>query len=137
MDEHIALRFDWYDILDQPIEAVLGLNSLALSNGSASWDAVALCTQLGAVMLTIEPPDQVVVSLEKIPSGDGWRPIPSFDFAISRSCGWCWVGINPQGYKDSFTLAFGDVIPDALHPRCTFVAEGSSLICYDLLPRMT
>ncbi len=70
------------------------------------------------------------------PSGEGWEPISSFSFAQGQPLGWCWVGINSQGYKDSFTLAFGDVVPLALQPRCTFVAEASSLICYDLAPHL-
>ena len=32
------------------------------------------------------------------------------------------------------TIAFGDVVPDALEPRCTFLAAASSLSCFDLVP---
>lgn len=136
MTKHSALRFDWNDVDDAAVTAVLGLNGSTLDNGSACWDAVAICIGETAIMLTVEPDtDQIIVSREALPSDDEWKRIPSFDFAVTKPLGWCWLGINSQGYKDSFTIAFGDVVPDALRPRCTFLAEASSLICFDLVER--
>ena len=137
MIEHIALRFDWEKVEYQTIDEVLGLNGNALKDGAASWDSVALCTQLGAVILTVDPDtDQIIVSLENCPTGNNWSPISNFEFAKSKPLGWCWVGMNYRGYRDSFTLAFGDGMPDALQPRCTFVAAASSLSCFDLSQQM-
>jgi hypothetical protein len=136
MTEHIALRFDWDDVADQIVTAVLGLNGMAMDDGSARWDAVAICIDQMAVMLTVEPDtDQIMVSHEAPPSGDEWKRISSFDFADGKPLGWCWIGINSQGYKDSFTIALGDVVPDAIRPRFVFLAEASGLCCLDLVQR--
>lgn len=133
MAEHIALRFDWEDICHQNIEAVLGLNGDKMDDAAARWEAVAICVQSATVILTVEhDTDQIIVSLGEIPSDCGWRPIANFDFVKSKPLGWCWISTNYRGYKDSLTLAFGDEVPDALTPRCMFLAEGSSLHCFDL-----
>lgn len=136
MTEHICLRFDWDDVAHERITEILGLNAVIMNDGSPCWDAVAICLGSTAVIVTVEPDtDQIIVARETSPSGDGWRPIPSFEFAVTKPLGWSWIGINSQGYKDSFTIAFGDIVPDALQPRCTFLAEGSWLSCFDLVPR--
>jgi hypothetical protein len=136
MTEHISLRFDWDEVDEHRITEVLGLNAVIMNDGSSRWDAVAICLGSTAVVLTVEPDtDQVVVARQISPSGRGWEPILSFEFAITKALGWSWIGINSQGYKDSFTIALGDVVPDALQPRCTFVAEASGLSCFDLIPR--
>jgi hypothetical protein len=138
MAEHIALRFDWDDVHGEHVTNFLGQHSRTLGDRSACWDAVAICIGGRAIRLSVEVnTDQIEASLENEPSGEGWDAIPSFSFANSQPLGWCWVGINSQGYKDSFTLAFGDVAPSALEPRCTFVAQASSLICFDLTSRRT
>lgn len=136
MPEHISLRFDWDEVGHQKITDVLGLNAVVMDDGSVRWAAVAICLGSSAVLLTVEPDtDQVVVERDTSPSGGGWEAIPSFEFAINRPLGWSWIGINSQGYKDSFTIALGDIVPDALQPRCTFLAEASYLSCFDLIPR--
>ena len=133
MDEHITLRVDWDHVSGSTVIEILGLNSRRMKDGSASWDAVAICTDNKAILLTVEPDtDQIVITHEGRPSGIDWKPIPSLAFSEGRVLGWCWIGINSRGYKDSFTIAFGDVVPDALEPRCTFLAEASSLSCFDL-----
>jgi hypothetical protein len=42
------------------------------------------------------------------------------------------IGSNYLASRDSFTLAFGDVVPDALQPRLTL---GRSLSYFDVTPR--
>lgn len=136
MNEHIALRFDWDDVRDDRVTGILGQSARRMDDGSASWDAVAICIGRRAILLSVEADtDQIEISLVEDPPGHGWKPIPSFLFAHGQRLGWCWVGTNSQGYKDSFTLAFGEVVPLALEPRCTFVAAASTLLCYDLTPR--
>ena len=135
MSEHISFRFDWDEVAHGTITEVLGLNADIMDDGAARWEAVAICLGSTAVMVTVEPDtDQIIVTREVPPAGDGWALIPSFELAVSKPLGWSWIGINSQGYKDSFTIALGDVVPDALQPRCTFLAEASSLICFDLVP---
>lgn len=135
MDEHIALRVDWDRVDGSIVTDVRGENPLTLTDGSGSWDAVAICIGDRVLSITVEPDtDQIIVELGNLPRDAEWTAIPSLAFAIGKPLGWCWVGINCQGYKDSFTLAFGDIVPDALQPRCTFLAEASSLSCFDLVP---
>ena len=135
MTEHIPFCFDWNEVLHGRVTDVLGLNAAIMDDGSARWGAVAICVGSAAVMVTVEPDtDQIIVAYEGVPGSDGWEPILTFGFAVGRPLGWSWIGINSQGYKDSFTIAFGDVVPDALEPRCTFLAAASSLSCFDLVP---
>jgi len=136
MAEHSSFRFDWDEVAHEQVNDVLGLNATTMDDGSARWDAVAICIGTTVVVVTVEPDtDQVIVARATPPSGGGWERIPSFDFAVTKPLGWAWIGINSQGYKDSFTIAFGDVVPDALTPRCTFLAAASALGCFDLTPR--
>jgi hypothetical protein len=136
MNEHISFRFDWDDVADHTITEVLGLNAAVMDDGAARWDAVAICLGSTAVVVTVEPDtDQIIVSREAPPTGDGWELISSFEFAVAKPIGWSWIGINYLGYKDSFTIALGGVVPDALTPRCTFIAAATSLTCLDLVPR--
>ncbi len=135
MANHMALRFDWHEVLHAIISNVQGLNADIMDDGSARWEAVAICLDRTAIMVTVEPDtDEIILSLGDLPLGDGWAPISSFDFAVSQPLGWSWLGINSQGYKDSFTIALGDVVPDALQPRFMFIAAGSSLTGLDLIP---
>ncbi|MFC3600133.1 DUF6334 family protein [Sphingobium scionense] len=136
MVEHVSFRFDWDEVAHEQVTDVLGLDATVMDDGSARWGSVAICVGTTAVVVTVEPDtDQVIVARAALPSGSGWERIPSFDFAVAKPLGWSWIGINSQGYKDSFTVAFGDAVPDALTPRCTFLAEASSLMCFDLAPR--
>jgi hypothetical protein len=127
------MRLDWEEVVDRPITSVFGLEAATMDNGSARWDAIAICIGSLAVLVTVEPDtDQVIVALSDPPVSPGWASIQSFDSALGKKLGWCWIGINSQGYKDSFTIALGGL----LDPHCTFVAEASSLICFDLTPRL-
>ncbi|WP_443018763.1 DUF6334 family protein [Sphingomonas sp. 7/4-4] len=66
-----------------------------MNDGSARWDAVAICLGSTAVIVTVEPDtDQIIVAREACPSRDGWEPIPSFEFAVTKPLGWSWIGIN-------------------------------------------
>ena len=136
MTEHIAYRFDWDEATDGTITEILGLNAATVVDGAARWDAVAICLGSIAVVVTVEPDtDQVIINREVSPTGNGWRRIASFEFAVAKRLGWSWIGINSRGYKDSFTIAFSSGGRDVLEPRCAFVAQASSLMCFDLMPR--
>lgn len=137
MTDHIVLEFDWDDVADRRVVEVLGKQARAMSDGSASWEAVAIRIEGRSICLSVDQnTDQIEATLSETHPEGSWESIPSFSFAVGQPLGWCWVGINSQGYKDSFTLAFGAGVPSALQPRCTFVAEASSLTCFDLAPRM-
>ena len=127
------LRFDWEEVGEIPISAVLGRNQSTLDNGALRCDEIAFVVRGKAVLLTVcEDTDQIAVDLGLVPDGHGWANISSLDFAVGQTFGWCWVGVNYLGYKDCFTVAFGDVVPDALEPRLMFVAEASGMVCMTL-----
>ena len=137
MTNHIAPGFDWDDVAYLGVIEILGLNGMTRSDGSARWDAIAIRTESKSVLVAVEPDtDQVIITIEDKPEpfGDGWKSIPSLAYSTGRPLGWCWVGTNSQGYEDSFTVAFGGAAGDALTPRCMFLAEASSLCCFDLAP---
>lgn len=130
------LKFDWETVGDKAVLAVTGRNQRRMDDGSLAWDALALRVGDDAVVLTVTAnSDEIVVSHEPAPDGEGWDAISALADAVGKPLGWCWVGTNYRGYRDSFTLAFGNVVPDALQPRLTFLAEASSLSCFDLTPR--
>lgn len=130
------LQFDWEAVVHKSVVAVIGRNQRRMSDGSLAWDALALALGDDAVLLTVTADtDEIIVSHEPAPDGGGWTVVSDLADAVGKPLGWCWVGTNYRGYRDSFTLAFGDVLPDALQPRLTFLAEASSLSCFDLTPR--
>jgi hypothetical protein len=134
MTDHTALQFDWHGIFCMAVTDVFGMNASQLNDGSASWDAVAICLGDKAVLITVDDDtDQILVDYAPLPTGGGWQSISSLAFARGQALGWCWVGINSQGYKDSFTVAFAGDEPTALTPRCMFIAEASKLLCFDLV----
>jgi len=130
------LQFDWEAVVHRPVLAVVGRNQRRMNDGSVAWGALAFAVGDDAVVLTVTPDtDEIVASHEPKPDGDGWLVVSALADAVGKPLGWCWVGTNYRGYCDSFTLAFGDIVPEALQPRLTFLAEASSLSCFDLTPR--
>lgn len=128
---HRAVRFDWDTLPQIAVTEILGLEPRTMSNGSMHWDAVAICLGEKAVVITVDmDTDQVWVDLQACPEGPGWEAVPTLAFAVGKTLGWYWVGINSQGYKDSFSMDFSD---EGLTPRCMFVAA-SGLQCFDLSP---
>jgi hypothetical protein len=131
-----ALKFDWEEVSHKAVSAVVGRSERRMNGGSLAWDELALVVGTRAVVLTVTAnTDEIVVAHEPRPDGGDWKPVTALSDAVGKSLGWCWVGTNYLGYCDSFTLALGDVVPDALQPRLTFVAEGAALTCFDLKPR--
>ncbi len=131
-----GLQFDWEAVAHKTVLAVIGRNERRMSDGSLAWEALALAFGDDAVVLTVTADtDEVVVSHEAAPRGEDWVVIPALADAVGKPLGWCWVAANYLGYRDSFTLALGDVVPDALQPKLTFLAAACSLSCFDLTPR--
>ena len=130
------LKFDWETVADKPVLTVTGRNQRRMDDGSLAWDALAFRVGVDAVVMTVTADsDEIIVSHEPAPDGEGWDAIPTLADAVGKPLGWCWIGTNYRGYRDSFTLAFGNVVPDALQPRLTFLAEACSLSCFDLTAR--
>jgi hypothetical protein len=99
-------------------------------------DAVAFVLGERAVVLKATgDTDEISVAHEATPEGDGWQSVVSLADVIGNPLGWSWVGFNYRGYADSFTLALGDLVPDALQPRLMFVSEGAALTCFEVTPR--
>lgn len=131
-----GLQFDWEAVAHKAVLQVMGRNERRMSDGSLSWDALALTVGDDAVVLTVTADtDEIVVCHEPVPRGEDWLVVSALADAVGKRLGWCWVATNYLGYRDSFTLALGDVAPDALEPRLTFLAEACSLSCFDLTPR--
>jgi hypothetical protein len=129
-----VLQFDWEAIAHQRVLSVVGRNERRMSDGSLAWDALAFVVGDSAVVLTVTADtDEIAVGHEPAPRG--WNEATTLREVIGKPLGWCWVGVNYRGYRDSFTLAFGDALPDALQPRLTFMGEGASLSCFDVTPR--
>lgn len=130
------LRFDWESVLDEVVAAILARGERPMSDASLRWDALALVIGSGAIVLSVTADtDEIVATHQAAPPGRGWDRVAGLADMLGRPLGWCWVGENYRGYRDSFTLALGDVVPDALQPRLTFVAEGGGLCCFDVTPR--
>ena len=128
-----ALQFDWEQVTHRPISALVGQNERAMSDGSTAWDALAFCVGDHAVVLTVNPDtDEIIVAHETMPEGDGWQPVTLLSHVVGKSFGWSWIGTNHRGYTDSFMLALGEEVPDALEPRLMFLCEASSLTCFDV-----
>ena len=128
-----GLQFDWEAIAHRPILAVLGRNQRHMSDGSLTWESVALVAGDDALILTVTADtDEITVTHERAPDGDDWVVVTALADAVGKPLGWCWVGTNYLGYHDSFTLALGE--RDALQPRLTFLAAACSLTCFDLTP---
>lgn len=131
-----VLQFDWEAVAHGSISAVLGRNERALADGSLAWDALAFVIGDRAVVLKVNADtDEILVAHEATPKPDDWQAVAPLADVIGKPLGWSWVGFNHRGYPDSFGLALGDVVPDALQPRLMFLSEGAALSCFDLTPR--
>jgi len=129
------LQFDWKEAQGVPVRAILGKEQRARDDQSVEWQAIAFVIGERAVVLTVNhDTDEIVVSLQSASSATDWDDVPSLSGAIGRTFGWCWVGSNYKGYDDTFTVAFGDVVPDALEPRWMFLGEASRLTRLELTP---
>jgi len=127
------LGFDWEAVVHKPVTAVVGRKERRMSDGSLAWYALAFAVGDSAVVLTVTADtDEIEVTHENVPNGGGWKSVTALEGTVGKPLGWCWVGRNYRGYRDSFTFALGDVLPDALEPHLTFLAEGSSLRCFNL-----
>jgi hypothetical protein len=131
-----ALNFDWEEVSAKAVLAVVGRGERCMDDGSLAWSALAFAVGTGALVLTVTPDtDEIVVAHEPGLQGEEWKSVTALADVVGKPLGWCWVGKNYRGYRDSLTLALGDVVPGALQPRLTFLAKGASLACFDLQPR--
>jgi len=131
-----GLSFDWEAAARRPVLAVTGCNQRRMNDGSLAWDALALVLGDDAITLTAsQDSDEIVLAHTSEPRDASWNAVPALADLVGKPLGWCWLGRNSRGYQDTFTIALGEAVPDALQPRIAFLAEGSSLSCFDLAPR--
>ena len=102
------LGFDWEAVVQRPVTAVVGRNERRMNDGSLAWDAIAFAVGNGATVLTVtDDTDEIVVAHEVAPDDDGWVTVAALGDTVGKPLGWCWLGTNYRGYRDSFTLALG------------------------------
>lgn len=129
-----TLDFEWEAFAQKAVSAVVGRNERQMNDGSLAWDALAFLVGDEAVVLTVTADtDEIVVAREAAPGGKRWKSVTAFSDVVGKPLGWCWVGTNHRGYRDSFTLALG-FMSEALQPQLTFVAEASCLSAYYVTP---
>jgi len=129
---HRLLRFDWEAVHGAPVRIIRGRDQQLTGDGSFRWSAVAFVVGEQAFVLTVTAnSDEIIAELGDVSVTVGWGQIPSLSFALNKGLGWCWSGVNSQGYSDAFTIAFD---PEPVTPRLQFLAEGSQLTCIDLTP---
>ncbi|QNN65257.1 hypothetical protein H9L12_00990 [Sphingomonas rhizophila] len=121
-DDFTCLRFDYELVHGQPVRSVVG----EPAEGCGYW-RIGIVTDNGTILISVdEDTDQVWVSLTaKELTTEDWKPVPFLQDWLGLELGWSWVGINSQGYKDTFILSCAGV-----DPQWAFVGEGSSLTCY-------
>lgn len=127
-----TLPFDWEQVEQEPIRAVLARGALRLSNGDLACDEIALVVECGAIILSVNPEiDEVIVSLERafVAGNQDWHPLEQMADVVSHALGWCWLARNCRGYVDSFTLGL-----DGIDPSLSFIALGSRLWCARVTP---
>ena len=127
-----SLSFDWEEVEQEPISAVLAKGAMRLTNGALSCEEVAFVLTGKAIVLRVNADtDEVLVSLENglVVENDGWLQLDQFADIVSRTLGWCWLARNYRGYVDTFTLAV-----DGISPSFSFIGEGASLWCARVTP---
>jgi hypothetical protein len=130
-----TLPFDWEVVSHSKVLSVIGRDERRMNDGSLRWDEIAFVIGKMAIHLAVnEDTDEVIVSYAISPQGDDWLEIASLDFVVGMPLGYCWLNTNSLGYSDGFTLAFGDMVPEVLEPKLTFLGEASSLCCYKMAP---
>src|SRR5947209_3549494 len=91
------LSFDWEEVEQEPITAVLAKGVMRLTNGDLSCDEVAFVLTGKSIVLRVNADtDEVLVSLENglAAGNDGWLPLDQCADIVSRPVGWCWLARN-------------------------------------------
>lgn len=130
--QQTSVSFDWEEIEEEPITAVLAQGAMRLTNGDLACDAIALVLGSRAIVLRVSlDTDEVIVSLENAftPEVEDWRPLEQLAEVVSRTVGWCWLARNYRGYVDTFTLGL-----DGIDPSLSFIGVGATLWCTRVTP---
>jgi len=125
----IPLEFDWETLEGEAVLSVVGQPGVPRSDGSLCWWSVAFVLQRTSVVLTVNnDTDEIVVTLrENLPQDDGpWLDVEPLSSVVGRKLGWCWLGWNYRGYRDTFTVGF-----DGIDPAYMFVAMASAMGCME------
>lgn len=128
-----SLNFDWELVSGSRVVSVLGRHERQMTDAAFAWDEIAIVLGESAVVLTVNvDTDEIVVNLSAVPTGDDWLEIVPLNRFVTKHLGSCWEVTNYRGYSDGFIVAFGDVLPDALKPKLTFLGEGSAITCFQM-----
>ncbi len=80
-----GLNFEWEAVADKSVLAVMGRNQRRMNDGSLAWDALALTIGDDAVVLTVTADtDEIVVSHEPTPDGEGWDAVSALADAVGK-----------------------------------------------------
>lgn len=128
-----SLNFDWELVDGSTVVAAIGRNERRMDDEAFAWDEIAIVLAENAIILSVnDDTDEVIVNLSAVPTGKDWLDVAPLNRFVSEQLGWCWEVTNYRGYSDGFMVAFGDVLPNALHPKLTFFGEGSAITCLQM-----
>lgn len=122
---HNVLQFDYEKILGRRLAGSYGIGAIRRGDGSMCFEAIVLIFDAGALRVSVtEDTDELIVSYsDALPSSlRNGNAVAGFEECMGRGIGWCWVGENYRGYKDSFTISFAGMEPNLL-----LLAEGSTI----------
>lgn len=127
------LDFDWELVSGRHVVAFMGRNERRMDHAGVVWDELAIVLGENAVILSVnDDTDEITVTLCSMPSGNDWLKVEPLSRYATKKLGWCWEITNYRGYSDGFIVAFGDVLPDAIEPKLTFLGEGSAIACFQM-----
>lgn len=133
--EHAVLQFDYDEVHGMPFSMAMGTEELRLDNGTKCYDEISLMLNDGSAISIRTTGDTDELIVERIIPISGVELAQSRDAEIEflneysgRELGWCWVGVNWRGYKDTFLLSF-----ESLNPQVAFVAVASKVHLYRLV----
>lgn len=120
-----VLQFDYEKILGQRLAGTCGIGAIRRSGGGTCFEILELIFDRGVLRISVtKDTDELIVSYSDVlPSSlRKGNAVAGFERYMGREIGWCWVGTNYRGYKDSVTISFS-----GLEPSLLLLAEGSTI----------
>ncbi|HEV2748269.1 MAG TPA: DUF6334 family protein [Allosphingosinicella sp.] len=132
---HTVLQFDYEEVHGLKLLRAEGVGGLPMNDGSMSYDSIRLILADGITVSinSSENTDEIVVEKITVDAEYGLNVASDNELAFTttlcgHSLGWCWVGVNWRGYKDTFLVSF-----ETVDPQLAFVAMASRVHCYRLV----
>ena len=129
---HLALRFEFADLLGTTVTRIAGEGALEMDDGSTAFDAIIFYLKGESafrISCSANTDEVVVERVAKNETAMGVRGAQLTEFVGSR-LGWGWVGINSHGYKDMFVLSF-----NGIEPQIALVGMASKIHIYKMRPQ--